>query len=97
MTKEQFCGMVEQAKEYIKNGDIFQVVLSQRFETQFDCSPFSAYRAIRLINPSPYMYYLKFDHYSIAGASPELLVKVENGTEMCIRDRHSPLKGFLQA
>lgn len=88
LTKEQFCGMVEKAKEYIKNGDIFQVVLSQRFETRFDCSPFSAYRAIRLINPSPYMYYLKFDHYAIAGASPELLVKAEDGTV-----RTSPIAG----
>lgn len=79
MTKEQFCSIVEKAKEYIKDGDIFQVVLSQRFEIETDVDPFNAYRAIRLINPSPYMYYLKFDNYQIAGASPEMLVRVEDG------------------
>ncbi len=79
MTKEEFCHMVEAAKEYIKNGDIFQVVLSQRFELETDVDPLNAYRAIRLINPSPYMYYLKFDDYQIAGASPEMLVRVEDG------------------
>lgn len=78
-TKEQFCENVEKAKEYIKNGDIFQVVLSQRFEIENYSDPFNAYRAIRVINPSPYMYYLKFDDYQIAGASPELLVRVEDG------------------
>lgn len=80
MTKEQFCANVEKAKEYIRNGDIFQVVPSQRFSMKTNVDPFNAYRAIRLINPSPYMYYLKLDDYQIAGASPELLVRVENGT-----------------
>lgn len=79
MTKKEFCHMVESAKEYIKNGDIFQVVLSQRFEIETDVDPLNAYRAIRLINPSPYMYYLKFDDYQVAGASPEMLVRVEDG------------------
>jgi len=78
MTKEEFCRNVETAKEYIKNGDIFQVVLSQRFSVETNVSPFSTYRALRLINPSPYMYYLKFNNYQIVGASPEMLVKVEN-------------------
>ncbi|MCH5184919.1 MAG: anthranilate synthase component I [Oscillospiraceae bacterium] len=78
MTKEEFCKNVEIAKEYIKNGDIFQVVLSQRFSVETNVSPFSTYRALRLINPSPYMYYLKFDEYQIVGASPEMLVRVEN-------------------
>lgn len=78
VTKEKFCQNIEKAKEYIKNGDIFQVVLSQRFEIENYSDPFDAYRALRVINPSPYMYYLKFDSYQIAGASPEMLVRVEN-------------------
>ena len=56
MTKEEFCANAEKAKEYIKNGDIFQVVLSQRFTVETNVSPFNTYRALRLINPSPYMY-----------------------------------------
>lgn len=79
ISKSKFCENVERAKEYIKNGDIFQVVLSQRFETDNFSDPFNAYRAIRVINPSPYMYYIKFDDYQLAGASPEMLVRVENG------------------
>lgn len=79
MTKEEFCANVEKAKEYIKNGDIFQVVLSQRFTVETNVRPFNAYRALRLINPSPYMYYLNFGDYQLAGASPEMLVRVENG------------------
>lgn len=79
ISREVFCRNVEKAKEYIKNGDIFQVVLSQRFEVENYSDPFNAYRAIRVINPSPYMYYLKFDNCQIAGASPEMLVRVENG------------------
>ena len=79
VTKEEFCANVERAKEYIKDGDIFQVVLSQRFEIDNYSDPFNAYRAIRVINPSPYMYYLKFDSCQIAGASPEMLVRVEDG------------------
>lgn len=77
--REKFCENVRRAKEYIKNGDIFQVVLSQRFEIENYSDPFNAYRAIRVINPSPYMYYLKFDTCQIAGASPEMLVRVEDG------------------
>lgn len=79
ISREEFCANVEKAKEYIKNGDIFQVVLSQRFEIENYNDPFNAYRAIRVINPSPYMYYLKFDNCQIAGASPEMLVRVEDG------------------
>lgn len=79
MTKEQFCKNVEKAKEYIKNGDIFQIVPSQRFMVETSVSPFNTYRALRLINPSPYMYYLNFGDYQIVGASPEMLVRVENG------------------
>ena len=63
------------AKEYIAAGDIYQVVLSQRFETAFDADPFTAYRALRHVNPSPYMYFLKFGNFAIAGSSPETLVQ----------------------
>jgi len=84
MTKEEYCSNVEIAKQYIKDGDIFQVVLSQRFSAETDVNPVNVYRALRISNPSPYMYYLKFGDYSIAGASPEMLVRVENGTvETC--------------
>lgn len=79
MTKDEFCRKVEKAKEYIKNGDIFQVVLSQRFTVETNVNPFNIYRSLRLINPSPYMYYLNFGDYQIAGASPEMLVRVEDG------------------
>ncbi len=79
MTKEDFCKRIEKAKEYIKNGDIFQVVISQRFTVETDIAPLNVYRALRRINPSPYMYYLNFDGYQIVGASPEMLVRVENG------------------
>lgn len=79
LTKEEFCANVEKAKEYIRNGDIFQVVLSQRFSIETNVDPLDAYRTIRLTNPSPYMYYLKFDTFQVAGASPEMLVRVEDG------------------
>lgn len=78
LTKEQYIANVEQAKEYIRAGDIFQVVLSQRFEIATDISPLHVYRVLRTINPSPYMYYLKMDDEVIVGASPEMLVRVEN-------------------
>lgn len=79
MTKEDYYNKVEKAKEYIRNGDIFQVVLAQRFSIRTTVDPFSAYRAMRIINPSPYMYFLDFGEYQVAGASPELLVKVTGG------------------
>lgn len=78
VSREEFCENVEAAKEYIRNGDIFQVVLSQRLCVKTDCNPFNAYRALRTINPGPYMYYLKFDGYILAGSSPEMLVRVED-------------------
>ncbi len=84
VSKEEFCESVVKAKEYIKNGDIFQVVLSQRLKTKIYQKPIDVYRVLRVINPSPYMYYLKFDDYSIVGASPEMLVRVEDGiVETC--------------
>lgn len=87
-TKEEFCSMVEKAKEYIKTGDIFQVVLSQRFEQETEADPFDVYRLLRSMNPSPYMYYYKSNDTYIVGASPELLVKVDNG---CVENR--PIAG----
>jgi anthranilate synthase component 1 len=78
MTKEQFIANVQQAKEYIRAGDIFQVVLSQRFEIETDVSPLHVYRILRTMNPSPYMYCLKMDDEVIVGTSPEALVRVED-------------------
>jgi anthranilate synthase component 1 len=68
--------MVARAKEYIAAGDAFQIVLSQRFEAPFTLPPFSLYRALRRTNPSPYLYFLNFGGFAIAGSSPEILVKV---------------------
>jgi anthranilate synthase component 1 len=80
VSKEDFLSNVQRAKEYIRAGDIFQVVLSQRFEIKTDVSPIQVYRVLRILNPSPYMYYLKMGQDRIVGTSPELLVRVENGT-----------------
>lgn len=77
VTKEQFISNIEQAKEYIRAGDIFQVVLSQRFSIETDIDPLHVYRVLRTMNPSPYMYYLKMGEEVIVGASPEALVKVD--------------------
>jgi anthranilate synthase component I len=71
--------MVEQAKEYIRAGDIFQVVLAQRFSSPFTLGGFSLYRALRRINPSPYLCYLSFGHFEIVCSSPEILVKLRDG------------------
>ena len=76
--KEAFCKMVERAKKYIFEGDIFQVVLSNRLEADFEGSLFNTYRTLRTINPSPYMFYFKGDDIEVAGASPETLVKLED-------------------
>lgn len=89
-TPSQYLAMVASAKEYIAAGDAFQIVLSQRFETSFDLPPFSLYRALRRVNPSPFLYFLDFDSFSIAGSSPEILVRVRNG-EVTIR----PIAGTL--
>jgi anthranilate synthase component I len=79
VSKEQFLANVDKAKEYIRAGDIFQVVLSQRFHINTDISPLQVYRILRTMNPSPYMYCLKMDEEVIVGTSPEALVKVDNG------------------
>ncbi|CAN5235033.1 anthranilate synthase component I [soil metagenome] len=76
---ERYLEMVRKAKEYISAGDIFQVVLSQRFEAPFDLPPFALYRALRRTNPSPFLYYLDFGGFALAGSSPEILVRVRDG------------------
>src|SRR5207244_10064907 len=79
-TPEEFKDMVRKAKEYIVAGDAFQIVLAQRFEAPFTLPPFSLYRALRRTNPSPYLYFLDFGDFAVAGSSPEILVKVSGGT-----------------
>jgi anthranilate synthase component 1 len=82
-TKEQFLEAVARAKEYILAGDVFQVVLSQRFSApRGDTDPFDVYRALRALNPSPYMFHLDFPEAEISGASPEVLVRVDEGRVM---------------
>mgnify|MGYP003624531220 FL=1 len=83
-SKERFETMVKRAQDYIAAGDIFQVVLSQRFSMPFDLPPFSLYRALRRTNPSPFLYYLKFGDFSIVGSSPEILVRLRDN-EVTIR------------
>ena len=78
-TKSDYEAAVRRAKEYIAAGDIIQVVPSQRFSCPVSVDSFEIYRALRMINPSPYMYYLKFEGFDIVGASPEMMVRVEDG------------------
>lgn len=77
--KEDYCAMVEKAKHHIKEGDIFQIVLSNRLEAGFEGSLLNTYRVLRTLNPSPYMFYFSSSDMEVAGASPETLVKLENG------------------
>ncbi|HSF69181.1 MAG TPA: anthranilate synthase component I, partial [Nitrospira sp.] len=79
MSKADFEKMVARTQEYIKAGDIFQCVLSQRWETNLQVSPFQLYRALRVVNPSPYMYYLRIAGVELVGSSPEILVRCEDG------------------
>jgi anthranilate synthase component 1 len=79
LTPRQYQQMVRQAKDYIRAGDIIQVVLSQRFESECRAEPFDIYRVLRIINPSPYMYYLKLGDTRIIGSSPEVMVRLEKG------------------
>ncbi|TMJ01175.1 MAG: anthranilate synthase component I [Alphaproteobacteria bacterium] len=78
-TPEEFKANVACAKEYIAAGDIFQVVLSQRFEAPFALPPFSLYRALRRVNPAPFLFFLDFGGFAVAGSSPEILVRVRDG------------------
>ena len=77
--REHYCDMVERAKKYIRDGDIFQIVLSNRLSAPFEGSLLDTYRVLRTINPSPYMFYFSGTDVEVAGASPETLVKLENG------------------
>ncbi|MHC5828650.1 MAG: chorismate-binding protein, partial [Nostoc sp.] len=76
-TRPDFCANVQKAKDYIKAGDIFQVVISQRLSTTYTGDPFALYRSLRQINPSPYMAYFNFQDWQIIGSSPEVMVKAE--------------------
>jgi len=78
-TKARYLEMVEKAKSYIHAGDIFQVVPSQRFSAPFERSPFAFYRALRRLNPSPFMFYVNFGDFQVSGSSPEILVRVRKG------------------
>ncbi len=78
-SREAYMAMVERARDYIRAGDIFQVVPSQRWRMDFDLPPFALYRALRRTNPSPYMFYFNFGGFQIVGASPEILVRVKDG------------------
>ena len=84
MDKETFIKNVKRCKEYIYAGDVIQVVYSQRFERDISVAPFDIYRMLRIVNPSPYMFFISTDRLDIAGASPEMLVRVEGG-EMEVR------------
>jgi anthranilate synthase component 1 len=79
MTREEYCRAVERVKEHIMAGDIFQAVISRSLECDFPGEPFHVYRALRQINPSPYLYFLDFGDRQLIGASPEMLVRVERG------------------
>jgi anthranilate synthase component I len=78
-TPDDYKRMVRTAKEYIAAGDIFQVVLAQRFETPFDLPPFSLYRALRRVNPAPFLFYLDYGNFAVVSSSPEILVRVREG------------------
>ena len=84
MRKNEYLEAVKKAKAYVRSGDIIQAVLSQRLEVQEAADPFSLYRALRLVNPSPYMFFLQYPHYALVGSSPEVLVRVE-GTSVEVR------------
>ncbi len=90
-TQAEFCDRVERAKAHIKAGDIFQVVISQRLETEYQGDPFALYRSLRLINPSPYMAYFHFRDWQIIGSSPEVMVKAERAA-----DPQAPLSAVLR-
>lgn len=78
-TRQEFCKIVNKAKEHIKKGDIIQVVLSQRFQAKVRKQPLDIYRRLRSLNPSPYLFFLKLKNFSLVGSSPEMLVRCEDG------------------
>lgn len=79
LSRDEYAGAVEQAKRYITAGDIYQIVLSARFSGRSDLDPFQVYRGLRLLNPSPYMYFFRLGALAIAGSSPEALVRLDRG------------------
>ncbi|MDD2705276.1 MAG: chorismate-binding protein, partial [Acidocella sp.] len=80
MEKEEFFGVVETAKNYIRAGDAFQIVPSQRFEAPFSLPPFALYRSLRRVNPAPFLFFLDFGDFAAVGSSPEILVRYRDGT-----------------
>ena len=84
MERDRYATMVEAAKEHILAGDIFQVVLAQRFSRPFDLPPFALYRTLRRLNPSPFLYFLNYEDFALVGSSPEILVRVRDG-EVTVR------------
>jgi anthranilate synthase component I len=88
LSESKYYSNIDTAKSHILAGDIFQVVLSQRFAMPIQCDPFDIYRALRFINPSPYMFFLRIDNLQLVGASPEMLVKVRDG-----RVEYGPIAG----
>ncbi|MBN2320432.1 MAG: chorismate-binding protein, partial [Acidobacteria bacterium] len=88
LSVEKYNKNIEIAKDHIYAGDIFQAVLSQRFSMKISCDPFDIYRALRFVNPSPYMFFLHMDNLHLVGASPEMLVKVQDG-----RVEYGPIAG----
>jgi anthranilate synthase component 1 len=83
LSREEFVGAVKKIKDYIAAGDIFQCVLSQRLSADVSVEPFQIYRALRMLNPSPYMFYLDFGDYKLVGSSPEVHVKLTNRQALC--------------
>ncbi|MFB2771260.1 anthranilate synthase component I [Pelatocladus sp. BLCC-F211] len=92
-TRQEFCNSVTKAKEYIKAGDIFQVVISQRLSTEYTGDPFALYRSLRQINPSPYMAFFNFQDWQIIGSSPEVMVKAERDSEGDLLATVRPIAG----
>ncbi|MDJ0681627.1 MAG: anthranilate synthase component I [Xenococcaceae cyanobacterium MO_167.B52] len=92
-SQEQFCNNVKKAKEYIRAGDIFQVVLSQKLSTSYKGHPFNLYRSLRLVNPSPYMSYYQFGDWQLIGSSPEVMVKAEKQEDGTLQATVRPIAG----
>lgn len=92
-TRQEFCASVEKAKQYIKDGDIFQVVVSQRLSTEYTGDPFALYRSLRQINPSPYMAFFNFQDWQIIGSSPEVMAKAERNPDGEIIATVRPIAG----
>ena len=97
VSSEEYQAAIGVAKEYIRAGDIFQVVLSQRFDLQLDADPFDVYRALRLLNPSPYLYFLRFPEVTVVGASPEPMVRLRDGIVTSRPDRRVAAAGRERA